>query len=222
MRIVPVQLDPAGRILVVLAVAVVVDPLGKDLVDAFFALGGIRRPEEPGLLGIRDKNAFRILHPHLGDRPVLVQVLEAVLVDGSVGIFVDRTGIDEAARADRPEVRLRSVRIEQGGDIDCPGVEKSSDLPVFLHVSIDQFSGQAEGRLGPGDMAAVQSGRDQHGRAETGRGLDRRIAAGEPQDRDLPAAGAFPDDFQGGHSGEPGREILQGGNGFRRLAERAA
>ncbi len=94
----------AGRVLVVLAVTVVVDPLGVELVEALFALRGIGLAHEARLALHRDPLAGGILHPHLGDETVAVEVVRPVLVGLVVHVVVPLAPVPLVGDERLPEV----------------------------------------------------------------------------------------------------------------------
>ncbi len=106
----------AGRILVVFAVAVVVDPLGVELVEALLALGGVGLAHESRLAVHRDPLAGGILHPHLGDETVAVEVVRSVLVGLVVHVVVPLAGVPLVGHERLPEIPAGRVGVAVGQD----------------------------------------------------------------------------------------------------------
>ncbi len=91
---VPVEGDPARRVFVQLAVAVVVAPFGIELVAPPLAFLGIGLDHHAVVAGMRDGIAGGVFHSHRRDPPVSVEILRTVFVDPGVVVFVDGALID--------------------------------------------------------------------------------------------------------------------------------
>jgi len=207
------DVDAAGAVLVVLAVAVVVDALGVELVDALLALGPVGPLEDAGRGGDGEVFAFGVLDAHLGDEAVAVEVLGAVLVDRVVLVVVRR------ARVARVEAEGgRGRREETRGGV---GIAAGQDVPgaVGTHVGlVEEEPGEVEGGLrGERDRAFhVRGDKDRGEGFGRGAGLSggRQRGAGDLgadlEDDELAAAGAFGERVDAGDSGIGAGDLARG------------
>ncbi len=98
-RPVPVHVVAAGRVLVDLAVAVVVQSLRSEQV-VFPLLAWLDRDEQSGIVRREFITPVRVLLPHLGDLAVAVEVVVSVLVEQAVAVVV-MGGLAASRRAGR-------------------------------------------------------------------------------------------------------------------------
>ena len=107
----------AGTIFVVVAIAVVVNSLGIELIDPLLALQRVGLFEEPGLLGYGHPFAGRILDSHQGHKSVSVEIIGTILVGCVIAVLVDARAV-----ARIPDERLhkktgRSVGVPTGKNV---------------------------------------------------------------------------------------------------------
>ncbi len=166
LREVAVGDDVARPVLGPLAVAVAIEPLGADLVDAVLALHRVGGPHQARLARILDPGAGRVLPAHLRDDAVLVEVLGPVLVDRAVAVVVDRAEVAAhfALRAaDRIEEALRAVGVRARDQVDDVVVEQLRHRR-FVAVAVGQPLQRLEHHLGADEVLAVEAGDDQQRR----------------------------------------------------------
>ena len=192
--------DAAEAVLVELAVAVVVEPLGVELPDALLAFGPVGLLHQARLAGNGDPGALGVLDPHLGDDAVAVEVVGPVLVDRIVLVVIRRAGVAAVAELGLAEIARRRVRVAAGQDVPCP---------VRPQVGLGaEGLGQPERGLAGEGHGPVHVGRDEDGRQALG-GF-RRLRA-DLEQGEVAAAGALGQDMDLGEAGVGPGQVLQGG-----------
>ncbi len=163
-RPVPVHVVAAGRVLVDLAVAVVVDPFEAELL-VFPLLAGLDGDEQSGVVGRELEAAVGVLLPHLGDLAVAVEVVVPVLVEQAVAVVVaGRLAAPRAIGRVRPgEPVGPAVGVDRRDDVERLLIQELGDL-LDPPVVLGQVPDQIEASLGRLDLVAVDVAIDVHGR----------------------------------------------------------
>ncbi len=162
-RIVPVLVDPAQPVLVVVAVVVVVHAFEHDAVELAVQLTGPAAHHEARVVvrdlpltgGVRD--------PHLDDPAVAVHVVARVLVLPAVVVLVHRLGAQAPGTVRRRVVVLGLVRHDDRRDVERARVQQPGDALIFA-VAVQQPVDRVERALAGHDLAGVEAAVQEQGR----------------------------------------------------------
>ena len=166
---VAVEVDAPGRILVELAVAVVVDPLGVLRIDRALSLGRVGLAEQSRIGRVGHQRRLAVLDPHPQDQPVAVDVVGPVLAGPAVPVTIEglKIGAELAARA--AQEAFGPVGIEPGDDMNRALLEP----PPPGRVTRDLLD-QGQRHLATDDVVGLQVRDDQDRRAARGGGTRLR------------------------------------------------
>ena len=152
-REVAVHVDPSDAVLVEVAVPVVVDAFGVEIVETAAEFAGGATHHHPVVSGADPPKAVGIRDPHLGHRAVPVEIVAGILVQQTVAVFVVRSRCAPQT-VGCGECDVGSVGIEFGTHVQRSRIQQARHTGI-VSVTTQHVPRKVQRHLGAGQFRCV-------------------------------------------------------------------